>query len=147
MGSIKYVIFDLDGTLADATHRLHFIQREEKDWDGFFGACVDDKPIHNNIDISQALYENYKIIIITGRSSAVWDETITWLREHDVAYQRLLMRNKGDRTPDHRLKVQMAKDYGLTPENTLCVFDDRSVVVDAWRDVGFNCHQVAQGDF
>ena len=31
-------IFDIDGTLADNTHRLHFIQGEVKDWEGFHNA-------------------------------------------------------------------------------------------------------------
>jgi FMN phosphatase YigB (HAD superfamily) len=29
-------IFDIDGTLADISHRLHFIQQEPKDWRGFY---------------------------------------------------------------------------------------------------------------
>jgi hypothetical protein len=28
-------IFDIDGTLADISHRLHFIQQESKDWKAF----------------------------------------------------------------------------------------------------------------
>jgi len=33
---MKTVIFDLDGTLCDITHRLHFIEGDNKDWDGFY---------------------------------------------------------------------------------------------------------------
>jgi len=32
-------IFDIDGTLADVSHRLHYITGETKDWDAFFAAC------------------------------------------------------------------------------------------------------------
>jgi hypothetical protein len=39
------VAIDFDGTLADITHRLHFIQGEHKDWPAFYRACVDDTPI------------------------------------------------------------------------------------------------------
>lgn len=33
-------VFDIDGTLADLTHRLHHIQKQPKDWDAFFDACA-----------------------------------------------------------------------------------------------------------
>ena len=33
---MKAFIFDIDGTLADASHRLHHIQNGNKDWDAFF---------------------------------------------------------------------------------------------------------------
>jgi hypothetical protein len=32
-------VFDLDGVLADVRHRLHFLDRRPKDWDGFFAAA------------------------------------------------------------------------------------------------------------
>ena len=34
-------------------------------------------------------------------------------------------------------REEVAK-LGLTPENTLCVFDDNQAVVDMWRDLGFS---------
>lgn len=34
--SIKYVIVDIDGTVADLSHRIHFIEGEKKDWDSFY---------------------------------------------------------------------------------------------------------------
>jgi hypothetical protein len=34
-------LFDLDGTLADCTHRLH----RRKHWRAFFAACTADSPI------------------------------------------------------------------------------------------------------
>ncbi len=36
------VIFDIDGTLADCSHRLHHIQKDPADWDGFYEACEDE---------------------------------------------------------------------------------------------------------
>lgn len=42
-------IFDLDGTVADLTHRLHFITGETKDWDGFHGACFGKRWEHYSV--------------------------------------------------------------------------------------------------
>lgn len=44
-------IFDLDGTLADLTHRLHFLENktDKRRWDKFHAACSKDKPKYNVI--------------------------------------------------------------------------------------------------
>lgn len=51
----KAVIFDIDGTLADATHRLHHITRHPKNYDAFFAAVGDDSVIEPVRDLAQAL--------------------------------------------------------------------------------------------
>lgn len=33
-----FIVFDLDGTLADCEHRIHHITKEPKDWRAFFEA-------------------------------------------------------------------------------------------------------------
>lgn len=45
----KAYIFDIDGTIADCSHRLHFITGEHKNWDAFYDACLDDAPINDVI--------------------------------------------------------------------------------------------------
>lgn len=39
---MKYIIVDLDGTLANIDHRLHYIKQNKPDWNAFYGACKDD---------------------------------------------------------------------------------------------------------
>ena len=51
-------IFDIDGTLADCSHRLHYISGEHKDWDAFYKECVNDKPIMGVIEVLWSLQEN-----------------------------------------------------------------------------------------
>jgi hypothetical protein len=41
----------------------------------------------------------------------------------------------------------MADKLGFTPENTFLVLDDRDQVVKMWRERGFRCLQVANGNF
>jgi len=43
---LKTVIFDIDGTLSDNSHRQHFLEQKHKDWEGFFKECEKDKPKH-----------------------------------------------------------------------------------------------------
>jgi hypothetical protein len=54
----------------------------------------------------------------------------------------LLMRSEGDRRPDTTVKYEMMYEYKFTPEDVLCILDDRQSVVDMWRQNGFRCLQV-----
>lgn len=144
------VIFDLDGTLANIDHRLHFIQGPHKDWDSFFKACVHDEPITDIITIMQEMAAGeFNILIVTGRSEAVLDETMDWLNLHAPIDQdfTIIMRKDGDHTPDDELKQDWVKKGYINKDHILCVFEDRDRVVKMWRELGFTCLQVAQGDF
>lgn len=85
------IIFDLDGTLADNSHREHFIAGETKDWDAFFEACDGDAPMWPSLDVLHALWyaplppEDKHIIEIwsgrgEGEDGGVRVETLAWLR-------------------------------------------------------------------
>jgi hypothetical protein len=67
---------DIDGTVADISHRLHFIQQKPSDWRGFFKACPGDTPIKEVIEVIQSLtsYGN-NVIMVTGRSDEVRKDT------------------------------------------------------------------------
>ena len=38
------IIFDMDGTLADVSHRKHFVENNPKNWEAFYKAMINDKP-------------------------------------------------------------------------------------------------------
>ena len=168
------LVFDLDGTLADGSHREHFITGEEKDWDAFFEACDGDKPHAHVIEVLQSLdRQGHYIEIWSGRSTGrstpqtpggtVLHKTLAWLDAHGIGVawdpartrrapvSNLRMRPHGDHSPDDELKrgwLQNARRFkheGVkVPE---LVFDDRQRVVDMWREEGIPCFQVAPGDF
>lgn len=144
-------VFDLDGTLADLTHRLHFIQQEKPDWDGFFAACGGDTVIEPVATLFRELNSNerkdYDIVIMSGRSDAVADKTLEWLDANEIAGDWLFMRAEGDHRPDDVVKSELMDrllSYDLKP---IMIFDDRKQVVDMWRSRGFLCAQVAEGNF
>jgi len=144
----KYILCDLDGTLADVRHRLHYIKGQKKDWDSFHKACVDDPPYEDVIEIAMQLANcdastsGYGLHILSGRNDTVRGETEEWLRKHGVVYEGLHMRKASDRRPDPQTKAEMARELGFTPDNVLCVLDDRQCVVDMWRENGYRCLQV-----
>ncbi len=145
---MKIAIVDIDGTVADINHRLHFIEKYPRDYDGFYDACVDDTPITAVIDLVRALkMDNYYIIFVTGRPDTHRRETGLWLTENFIPYDQLLMRKGGDYRKDTVIKKEILAiiraEYG-EPEFAL---DDRASVVRMWRDNGVKCLQVAPGDF
>ena len=46
-----FIVFDLDGTLANTDHRAHFVDRTKgkPDWRAFYAACDADTPHHHVI--------------------------------------------------------------------------------------------------
>jgi len=141
------MVFDLDGTLADLSHRLHYIRSMPKDWDSFFEHCINDSPIHEIIDLNNMFYEKYNWIEVwSGRSDVTRDVTIKWLEINGVKYDVLRMRKKRDHRADDVIKEEMlhALPRDMWPN---MAFDDRDRVVAMWRRNGIRCLQVAPGDF
>src|SRR5690606_33190663 len=117
----KIVLCDLDGTLSDTKHRERFVRQKPRDYDSFFAAAGDDDPIPAVIAVVKALKAaGYDIHIITGRRDDTRSVTEGWLREHGVPYDRLVMREFHDHTPDDDLKRDwFQRDY--VKEDILCV--------------------------
>jgi hypothetical protein len=140
------IIADLDGTIADATHRLHHITKPEKDWDSFFAEVGGDEPIYPIIALLGVMSEaGVKIDIVTGRSAVAMRDTIRWLERNSVPCDRLHMRKEGDRRPDHVVKKEWLDANGT--DGILFVLEDRARVVKMWRDAGLRALQVADGEF
>jgi phosphoglycolate phosphatase-like HAD superfamily hydrolase len=160
---IPAYIFDIDGTLADCSHRLHHIMKRPKDWPAFFAACTDDKPIPHMIRLAGSMlncFHETSIIFVSGRSDECRTATAKWLstylpiyinwREDDLedtgAY-KLYMRKAGDRRDDDVVKMELLAQVRTDGFEPIMVFEDRSRVVKAWRAAGVPCAQVADGDF
>jgi hypothetical protein len=114
------VVFDIDGTLANAKHRLHHIipdpnaiyeQPFKKDWDKFLSdeLVAKDEPIEQMWDTLYALMQDgHRVIFITGRPEAQRKVTYNWLydetmncpiRAHCSAYWKLRAQRNGTPGP------------------------------------------------
>jgi phosphoglycolate phosphatase-like HAD superfamily hydrolase len=74
-------VFDIDGTLADVSHRLHHIARKPKNWRAFFAASA-DKAIEHICDLARHLSKVKPVVFVSGRSDAVRRETEEWLERN-----------------------------------------------------------------
>lgn len=138
-----FVIFDLDGTIANIDHRTHFVNDTARpDWDAFFAACVDDLPVPHVIETFFAhIRAGHRVRIWSGRSDVVRKQTENWLQYVagiDPCWLQH-MRADGDNTPDVELKRFWLNQEWVRPD---LVYDDRQRVVDMWRQEGVPCFQV-----
>src|ERR1700690_1313064 len=142
-------IFDIDGTLADCTHRLGFINEKPANWVGFFAACVNDEPIPEIIQVAKSLAGCAKIVMVRGRSDVVRNQTLDWMSELSIPCDCLMMREAGDHREDSIVKAELLDDLRETfPDEQIAgVFEDRKQVVDMSRAKGLRVFQVAEGNF
>lgn len=147
---MRNIICDIDGTIADISHRLHFIEKAPKDWDAFHAACKNDTVIENIkalldlINTSDDVYFFY----ITGRPEKSRKDTEQWLEKHNFPIGTLYMREDGDRREDFVIKKEALKAMGYYEcERIWLVLEDRTQVVKMWREMGLTCLQVKDGDY
>jgi predicted secreted acid phosphatase len=142
----EIVIFDIDGTLADVSARVHHVEKKPKDWDAFFRGMSQDKAIHSIVRLCNIMYASgLKILLCSGRGEEHRSETIQWLAENGVNYHELILRRAGDRRSDVVVKREMLA--GIDRNKILFVVEDRNGVVEMWRSEGLVCLQCAPGEF
>ncbi len=156
----EWVIFDLDGTLAEIKHRLHLITpttAQEKfaaehgdyrpDWDAFNMACNKDEPKRHIIELLKMCQHYGKsIAIFSGRMETAKERTIEWLQRHEIKYDVLEMRKSKDYRSDTEVKKEMFFKH-FSQHQIWFVVDDRDCVVQLWRDLGLTCFQCSKGDY
>jgi len=143
------IIVDIDGTLADCTHRLRFIKDGKKDWDGFFAACDRDKPVEVVCRMVNSLLHNdaNRVILCSGRPERTRAVTERWLYDQMMLRAPLYMRADGDYRADDIIKRELLARIRADGFNPVLAIDDRKRVVDMWRSEGLICAQVAEGEF
>lgn len=127
------VIFDIDGTLADHDGRNPYE----------YIKCLNDKVVLPVKELNNILDEtnDYKIIICSGRPDEFRELTEKWLKDNNIYYDELRMRDSRDYRSDFVVKSEMwrsiMKDYYIA-----FMIDDRTQVVEHARNCGFFVYQV-----
>ena len=144
------VVFDIDGTLLDITHRLKYIKSTPKDWKTFRDPTLKqyDTPRYEIIAVLLAMYEsNHSVVLASGRTESEREDTLQSLHPFipfvdDLAFY---MRREGDYSKDTIVKAEMHSQMledGFVPE---LVFDDRPSVIEMWRSLGVSVADVGPG--
>lgn len=164
------VFVDIDGTVADLTHRRKYVASKPKNYPAFERGIPFDTPIQWVIDAVNRLYDaGWTVVMCSGRRETQKAATEEWLKKFGVKYHAFYIRHefeyerpgdpssgvkktrKGDPKPDYRHDYIVKKELldqaradGYDPD---VVFDDRDQVVAMWRENGIPVVQVAEGDF
>ena len=143
-----YVIVDIDGTCANNAHRQPLLQQTPRDWDTFHDLCDLDTP-HEHIRyvVWGLFWQGHTPVYVSGRMERSRLKTELWLSKHRFPSGPLYMRPENDHRDDTVIKTELAAKAGLSPSNVLLALDDRDRVVKMWREAGYKCLQVAEGDF
>ena len=173
----KAIICDLDGTLCDVEHRRHFVRppkntlvgpdgsmvqvlgnfepvamdqelpKFKKNWKAFFDGIPDDKLNQWCAEILHTMKASHPIVLCSGRDDNQRRMTVDWLDKHEIQYDHLFMRGRGDSRRDDVVKEIILDFEILTRYNVHFTIDDRDQVVKMWRKRGLTCLQCDFGDF
>lgn len=143
----KWIICDLDGTLANCSHRVPLLP----DWDAFHAASDKDQPYPVIIQLLRELNTLHPILILTGTPLTHRGVKVAWLVAYGVYWDELSMRPESDYSPDIECKWNQAVRFFGSEEQvlsqTFLVIDDRDKVVEMWRNKGLTCIQPRLGDY
>jgi phosphoglycolate phosphatase-like HAD superfamily hydrolase len=145
------VVFDVDGTLAhfDADQLGHLVHGKEKHWQEFHEAMADAEEIGPVAKLLRRLKDVGETIVICSGRPENWSEyTIAWLQKQELAFDAIYLRPTGaDAASDPEVKRTLLKKIRADGFDPWIIVDDRSSVVEAWRNEGLVCLQCAPGQF
>lgn len=134
------VIFDIDWTLAKNVGRSPYDMTR-----------VGEDEVYEDIArLVKIMSQHHKVIFVSGRDDSCARDTAMWL-EKNISFAKawnttLHMRDEWDNRSDAIVKYEIAQKLNEV-YNIRYIFDDRNRVISMWREAGFRCLQVQDGNF
>ena len=149
IGQPECVICDIDGTVADISHRQHYVMNRPKNWKMFNHTMHLDQPNYDIIWLIKMMQAaGVTVLMASGRSEDQREVTEIWLREvATITYTKLYMRPSKDNRSDDIIKAEILEQMWHDGYIPTMAIDDRNKVCDMWRANGLRCLQVAPGNF
>lgn len=145
----QIIVVDLDGTLADCSHREHLAQAGQ--WEEFHDKLMEDLLHRDTFEFIMAMQELFYIWIVTARPERYRGRTTAWLQAHQIFPEQIIMRPNDNFQKSEELKIHLlecelgSKEQVL--DNVLLCLDDREKCVEALRNYGLKCWQVRNGAY
>lgn len=133
---MEMLIFcDIDGTVADNTHRQHLLgdvgSGKKLDWGAFLNpdAVFLDTPIPRaKENLHHFMWPNYSVIFLTGRSEGLRGVTNRWLIQHmgiETSPSTLVMRPDGEFSKVTEFKSKILVEHRIAnPTSHFMYIDD-----------------------
>lgn len=142
----KAIIVDIDGTISNAEHRVHYVQTTgRKNWVKFNEQSAFDQPYEWCVDLVKGMHAaGYTIIFLTARAGTEELKTMTraWLDQHVGIDYTLLMRPDKDYRPDFIVKQEIYQSHVAPFYEVAFALDDKEAVCNMYKTMGiriFHC--------
>lgn len=150
---MAYVIFDLDGTVIDSTHRQATLADGSLDLAHWFENNTPNKILADSLlplaDSMRALAAiGHTIVICTARAIQPADKAFLALNR--LPYATLLHREIGNMEGDASLKIRLLETYFVgqgfnnAAQAKAIMFDDNLKVIDAMTSIGIKCYDATK---
>lgn len=120
--------FDIDGVLADCSHRLHYL--ENKDYDSFYSdtEILRDTPIFQGMELYEDICSSpyADVYILTGRPERTQEATRGWFERMGQPAAPMIMRRNHDYRPAWEVKSTMLEKFidMHSLDGPFCLIDD-----------------------
>ena len=136
---------DIDGVIADARHRQHYLEQGWRDWDSFFMAASDDSVIDEQVEFLGKVPDEQMIAMVTSRPDWTDGITVGWLEKHEIRWDLLIMRSTGDYSIAADVKtlaVHQLRSQGFEP---VLAIDDHPRNIAAYKRLGIETVYIESG--
>jgi len=122
-------VLDIDGTVADVTHRVHLLDTDSPSrWAEFFNAAAADPPLLPGAALARQLAAEHDIVWLTGRPERLREDTHRWLVSHGLPAGELLMRPSDDLRTARMFKLERLDELRRSRDIAIVVDDDPRVI-------------------
>jgi len=140
------VILDMDGVLADASGRQHFLAGPgRKDWRGFFDAAGGDRVIGEVVRLTELLDRSLVVVLLTARPARIRPLTLAWLERSGVDWDLLVMRPDHDFGPSVEFKRRSTRELQEVGLDLRLAFEDDPRNVAMFHEEGVPCVYLHSG--
>lgn len=144
---IDCYLMDLDGTLADCSHRIHYIMSKPKNWKALFAGIPFDtliEPVAR--EFRKAVDNKIPVIIVTARSQSTELDTLMWLKEKNMYhFEKIYFRKLNDFRNDDIVKKEILDEIRKEGYNPIKAFEDRPRIIRMYREQGIETIDCGNG--
>jgi hypothetical protein len=139
------IVFDIDGVLANAAPRQHFITEGNHDWKSFFESCGGDEVIPETVKALELISSDVTRVLLTGRPGVVQEQTVGWLEKKNIPWDLLIMRDRGEYLDSLVFKRQSVRRLKVMGFEVALAFEDDPLNHQMFVEEGVPCMYVHSG--
>ena len=139
------VVFDMDGVISDAAHRQNFLRAEPPDWDSFNSKSWKDPAIPEGVQAVRHAAESHVVAVVTARPLAAIDMADSWLEQHDVPVDLLVLRPDGDERHSPAVKRDELAKLRAAGAEIVSAVEDHPGIVEMYEEEGVPVRYVHSG--